>query len=143
MSERCSLDNCSSVDQDRIELVPSFTQHLNKLYNDFSPLHFHAYRKGTVLEQAQQTVMATNQPEDFIAKQGTDGLRLWIDLTNIINDQGVKIATLKHAVQQLKQLLQKPDTSKAGSNQNNKRVLRDIYLVSASPHGYTRAGLLW
>ncbi len=87
--------------------------------------------------------MATNQPEDFIAKQGTDGLRLWIDLTNIINDQGVKIATLKHAVQQLKQLLQKPDTSKAGSNQNNKRVLRDIYLVSASPHGYTRAGLLW
>ncbi len=31
---------------------------------------------------------------------------------------------------------------RAGSNQNSKRVLRDIYLFSASPHGYTRAGLL-
>ena len=49
---------------------------------------------GQYLEQAQQTVMATNQPEDFIAKQGTYAIRLWIDLTNIINDQGMKIATL-------------------------------------------------
>ena len=53
--------------------------------------------------------MATNQPEDSIAKQGTDGLRLCIDLSDIINDQGMKIATLEHAVQELQQLLPKSD----------------------------------
>ena len=31
---------------DRNKLVPSFTQHLNKVYMCFSPLHFHAYRRA-------------------------------------------------------------------------------------------------
>ncbi|DBA74989.1 TPA: hypothetical protein ACH3X1_010332 [Trebouxia sp. C0004] len=53
--------------------------------------------------------MATHKPEDFIAKQGTDGLRLCITLSDIINDQGMKIATLEHAVQELQQLLPKSD----------------------------------
>jgi len=56
--------------------------------------------------------MGLAQPEDFIAKQGTDELRLWIDLTNIINDKGMKIATLEHAVQELQQLLPKSDMPK-------------------------------
>ncbi len=30
----------------RNKLVPSFTQHLNKVYMCFSPLHFHAYRRA-------------------------------------------------------------------------------------------------
>ena len=34
--------------------------------------------------------------EDSIAKQGTDGLRLCINLSDTINDQGMKIATLEH-----------------------------------------------
>ena len=53
--------------------------------------------------------MATNQPEDSIVKQGTDGLRLCIDLSDIINDQGMRIATLENAVQELQQLLPKSD----------------------------------
>jgi len=57
--------------------------------------------------------MGLAQPEDSIAKQGTDELRLWIDLTDIINDQGMKIATLEHAVQELRQLLPKSDMPKS------------------------------
>lgn len=53
--------------------------------------------------------MATNEPEDFIAQQGTDGLRLCIDLSDMINDQGMQIANLEHAVQELQQLLPKSD----------------------------------
>ena len=56
--------------------------------------------------------MGLAQPEDSIAKQGIDELRLWIDLTDIINDQGMKIATLEHAVQELRQLLPKSDMPK-------------------------------
>ncbi len=74
--------------------------------------------------------MATNQPEDFIAKQGTDGLRLWIDLTDIINDQGMKIAALEHDVQQLKQLLQKPDTSKELVQIRTAREFCETYILS-------------
>ena len=43
--------------------------------------------------------MAINQPEDFIVQQGTDELRLCIDLSGIVNDKGMMIATLEHAVQ--------------------------------------------
>ena len=53
--------------------------------------------------------MATNEPEDFIAQQGTDGLRLCIDLSDMIDDQGMQIANLEHAVQELQQLLPKSD----------------------------------
>ena len=83
--------------------------------------------------------MGLAQPEDSIAKQGIDELRLWIDLTDIINDQGMKIATLEHAVQELRQLLPKSDML---VGIRAAREFCEIYLVSASPHGYTRAGLL-
>jgi len=74
--------------------------------------------------------MGLAQPEDFIAKQGTNGLRLWIDLTNIINDQGMKIATLEHAVQQMKQLLQKSDTSKELVQIKKAREICETYILS-------------
>jgi hypothetical protein len=74
--------------------------------------------------------MGLAQPEDFIAKQGTNGLRLWIDLTNIINDQGMKIATLEHAVQQMKQLLQKSDTSKELVQIRKAREFCETYILS-------------
>jgi len=56
--------------------------------------------------------MGLVQAEDSIARQGTYELRLWIDLTDIINDQGMKIATLEHVVQELRQLLPKSDMPK-------------------------------
>ena len=74
--------------------------------------------------------MGLAQPEDFIAKQGTNGLRLWIDLTNIINDQGMKIATLEHAVQQMKQLLQKSDMSKELVQIRKAREFCETYILS-------------
>ncbi len=67
--------------------------------------------------------MGLAQPEDFIAKQGTNGLRLWIDLTNIINDQGMKIATLE-------QLLQKSDMSKELVQIRKAREFCETYILS-------------
>lgn len=64
-------------------------------------------------------------------------------LSEMHKEDCMRIAALEHDEQQLKQLLQKPDTSKELVQlRTAKEFLRDIYLVSASPHGYTRAGLL-
>lgn len=59
-------------------------------------MHLGGHCPGT----STTTVMGLAEPEDCIAKQGTDGLRLWIDLTNIVNDYSMKVATLDHAVQE-------------------------------------------
>ena len=74
--------------------------------------------------------MGLAQPEDSIAKQGTYELRMWIDLTDIINNQGMKIATLEHAVQELRQLLQKPDTSKELVQIRTAREFCETYILS-------------
>ncbi len=59
--------------------------------------------------------MEPTQPEDFIAKQGTHELRHWIDLTDIINDQGIKTANIERilaeVIQRVEQLEPKPDMS--------------------------------
>jgi len=40
--------------------------------------------------------MAPTQPEDFIAKQGTDGLRQMIMLSEMHNEDCMRIAALEH-----------------------------------------------
>jgi len=74
--------------------------------------------------------MGLAQAEDCIARQGTDGLRLWIDLTDIINDQGMKIATLEHAVQELRHLLPKSDMPKELVEMRTTREFCKTYILS-------------
>ncbi len=61
--------------------------------------------------------MATNQPEDFIVKQGTDELRQIIVFSEMHNEQAMKTAelerTVAEALQRLERLEPKPsDNSK-------------------------------
>ncbi len=74
--------------------------------------------------------MGLAQPEDSIVKQGTYELRMWIDLTDIINDQGMKIATLEHAVQELRQLLPKSDMPKELVEIRAARDFCETYILS-------------